>query len=66
MKTRIPIYLDDQAYKALKELAREDYRDVRGEASILVRTALEQRGLLAVDPEQAKNVQQAEGARDEQ
>ena len=47
MRPRVPVYLNQPEYDALVELARREYRDVRGQALILILFELERRGLLA-------------------
>jgi hypothetical protein len=43
---RIPVVLDERDFEALKVLAHSEYRDGRGQAAILIREGLQNRGLL--------------------
>jgi hypothetical protein len=45
--TRIPIFLDERHALALSKLARQEYRDVRQQAAVIIRDELARRGLLA-------------------
>jgi len=48
---RLQIRLDETTLKVLQELARREYRDPRQEAGLLIREALEKRGLLSCEPD---------------
>ena len=43
---KIPIDLTEDDFEALKTLARNEYRDVRGQAAILIREELKKRQIV--------------------
>jgi hypothetical protein len=44
---RFQIRLDEISFRALQDLATEEYRDLRYQAALLIRESLEHRGLLS-------------------
>jgi len=56
-KKRIPIYLEANDYEIIKEIARKEYRDIRGQAAMLIKSELQRRGLLEHEPELNTEVQ---------
>ncbi len=49
MMSRIPILLDEETAAGLVALARQEYRDPRAQAALIIRQELERRGLLQSD-----------------
>ena len=50
MMSRIPILLDEKAAAGLVALAKQEYRDPRQQAAVIIRQELERLGLLSNDP----------------
>ncbi len=46
MMSRIPVLLDEETAAGLVVLARQEYRDPRAQAALIIRRELERRGLL--------------------
>jgi hypothetical protein len=64
MRTRVQVYLDKSVYAALCDFARQEYRDPRAQAALLIRQRLEELGLLPADPAPAQaEAQPQEAAR---
>ena len=49
LPSRVTVHLNPREINALLELAQREYREPRAQAAILIREALEQRGLLSPD-----------------
>lgn len=49
MMTKIPVMLDEHHALALSKLARNEYRDIRQQAAVIIRDELTRRGLLSQD-----------------
>ena len=49
MLSKIPVWLDERHAQALSRLARNEYRDIRQQAAVLIRDELARRGLLCID-----------------
>ncbi len=47
MMTRIPIKLEERDALALSKLARQEYRDIRQQAAVIISTELKRRGLIS-------------------
>jgi len=59
MRKRIPVYLEPNDYELVKELAEREYRDIKKQAAMLIKSELQRRGLLDVEnvkPEAVKYV----------
>jgi hypothetical protein len=50
MMSRIPILLDEKTAAGLVVLAKQEYRDPRQQAAVIIRDELLRRGLLQADP----------------
>lgn len=51
IKSRIGISLSPQERNALSILAQSEYRDIRQQAAMLIKSELQRRGLLEHEPE---------------
>jgi hypothetical protein len=46
LKNRISIYLEPNEYEAVKELAQREYRNIRKQAAMLIKSELQRLSLL--------------------
>jgi hypothetical protein len=51
MISRIPILLDERTAAGLVALAKQEFRDPRQQAAVIIRDELVRRGLLQAEPE---------------
>ena len=58
MLSKIPVWLDERHAQALSKLARNEYRDIRQQAAVLIRDELARRGLLSLDDFEPGNDEQ--------
>jgi hypothetical protein len=57
MRKRISVYLEPNDYELVKELAEREYRDIKKQAAMLIKSELQRRGLLEHEPELNTEVQ---------
>ena len=53
MMSRIPILLDEKTAAGLVALAKQEYRDPRAQAALIIRQELERRGFLVIETQAA-------------